>query len=80
MGGFKVLQAFPNYLICWRFVRISTVCTIGVLVRTLFQYHRCAFGLPHNYLFSSLIGFAFFWDHVIPEYEGSLKRVYLNSE
>ena len=31
MGGSNVLKAFPNYLICLRFIRINTVCkNLGV--------------------------------------------------
>jgi len=32
MGGSNVLQAFPNYLICLRFIRISTVNTNSVVL------------------------------------------------
>jgi len=28
MGGSNVLQAFPNYLICLRFIRITTVVSV----------------------------------------------------
>jgi len=36
MGGSNVLQAFPSYLICLRFIRISTV-----LHRREFYQHGC---------------------------------------
>jgi len=36
MGGSNVPQAFPNYLICLHFIRISTVIISGHVIQ--FQY------------------------------------------
>ena len=45
MGGSNLLQAFPNYLICLRFIRISTVgvmMSVGISFITFTRDVRCS--------------------------------------
>jgi len=47
MGGSNVAQAFPNYLICFRFIRISTVSKLNFVTVAMLGITR---GLNVRYL------------------------------